>query len=117
VKQLISCLLVLMLTAPVHARELTAAEQAGKIKLGDKIEVTLQTHEVLKGRKGPSSNTGFSLEPAKDGNGTARAMEFQDIQRVRRAGMSTAEKVVIISAVALAGLVLGVYLAAKASGC
>lgn len=108
---------MVILALPVHARELTVEEQAGKIKLGDKIEVTLQTKEVLKGRRGASSNTGFSLEPEKQGQGTARAIEFQDVTRVRRTGMNTAEKVAIISVVAVAALAASIYFWAKASGC
>ncbi|HXP84936.1 MAG TPA: hypothetical protein VN841_09460 [Bryobacteraceae bacterium] len=116
-RKLIGGLLVLMLAMPVHARELTVVEQAGKIKLGAKMEVTLQTNEVLTGRMGPLSSTGFSLEPVKAGQGTARAMEFQDVKRVRRTGMNTAEKVAIISVAAVGALALSVYLWAKASGC
>ena len=68
----LACLLILTLSCPAFAKELTPAEQAGKIKLGAKIEVTLQSNEVLKGRRGPFSNTGFSVEPMKDGVGMAR---------------------------------------------
>jgi len=106
-----------MLAVPVHARELTVPEQAGKIKLGGKVEVTLHTGQVLKGRRGPFSNTGFSLEPVNQGQGVARALEFQDIQRVRPPGMNTAEKVAIISVAALGAVVLSVYIWLKVSGC
>ena len=116
-KALISLVLVLLLALPVQARELTVAEQAQKIKLGNKVEVTLQTNEVLKGRMGALSNTGFSLEPVKQGQGASRVMEFQDVKRVHRTGLNTAEKVAIISVVAVAALAASLYFWAKASGC
>lgn len=116
-KALISCILILLLAAPGYARELTPTEQAGKIKLGAKIEVTLQSNEVLEGRLGPLTNTGFSVEPMKSGAGTARTLEFQDVKRVRQTGMNTAEKVAIISVAAVGALALGVYIWLKATGC
>lgn len=76
-KNLICCLLVSLLLAPLEARDLTVAEQAGKIKLGAKVEVTLQSDEVLTGRRGAFSTAGFSLEPAKAGAGAARPLEFK----------------------------------------
>jgi hypothetical protein len=115
--KLIGCLLVLTLAVPVHARQLTVEEQATMIERGAKIQVTLQTDEVLTGRRGPLSNTGFSLEPVKAGQGTVRDVEFQDIKRVHQMGMNTAAKVAIISVAAVAALALSVYLWAKASGC
>jgi hypothetical protein len=115
--KLIGCLLILTLAVPVHARQLSVAEQAAKIERGAKMEVTLQTNQVLTGRRGPLSDSGFSLEPVKEGQGTVRAMEFQDIKRVRQMGMNTAAKIAIISVAAVAALALSVYLWAKASGC
>ena len=113
----IGCLLILTLAFPAFAREQTPREQAGKIKLGAKIEVTLQSNEVIKGRRGPLTTTGFSVEPMKDGLGAARAVEFDDLKRVRQTGMNTAEKALIITGAALGAVALGVYLWAKANGC
>jgi hypothetical protein len=94
VKPLLTALITVLLVAPAQARDITIQEQAGKIQLGRKIEVTLATSEVLRRRRGPFSSTGFSLEPIlepiKDGVGTARAIEFTDVKRVRRTGLNTA---------------------------
>ncbi len=116
-KQLLTALIIVLLISPVQARQLTILEQAGKIQLGRKIEVILATSEVLKGRRGAFSSTGFSLEPLKDGVGTARAMEFTEVQRIRRTGLNTAEKVAIISVAAIGAVALGVYIWIKATGC
>ena len=109
--------LAVLLALPVQARQQSPQEQASKIKLGDKVEVTLQSDEVLKGRRGPSTATGFSLEPLKDGAAPARSLEFQDVKRISRTGLNTPEKVAIIAGVAIAGLALTIFLWAKASGC
>ena len=116
-KQLLTALIIVLVVAPAQARDLTIQEQAGKIKLGGKVEVTLASREVLKGRRGAFSGSGFSLEPMKDGVGTARAIEFTDVQRIRRTGLNTAEKVAIISVAAIGAVALGVYIWIKATGC
>lgn len=93
-KKLIRALVVLLLAVPVQG-------PAGKIKLGGRIEPTPSSSEVLKGRRGPFSSTGFSLEPMNDGVGAARAIKFTVGKRVRRTGLNTVEKVAIISVAAI----------------
>jgi hypothetical protein len=111
------CALVWILAMPLQGRELTVQQQAQKVQIGQKIEVTLQSNETLKGRRGTLSGTGFSLEPLKADQGTARTLEFQEVKRVRRTGLNTIEKVAIISAIAIGALAVTVYALAKASGC
>ena len=112
----VACVLILILAVPAHARVETAQEQAGKIKLGAKIEVTLQSNEVIKGRRGPMSPTGFSIEPLKEGAGAAaRAVEFNDVKQVRQTGLNTTEKALIITGVAVAAAVVTVVIWIKAN--
>lgn len=69
-RQTVAWLLVSLFAIPADARPGSIREQTGKIKTGTKIEVALNSGEVLKGRMGVIMATGFVVEPA---NGSKRA--------------------------------------------
>ena len=57
-----------------------------KIKPGAKVEVTLKSGEILKGRMGASSNERFTLEPMDGGSAARRAIAYNQVANIRATG-------------------------------
>jgi hypothetical protein len=72
-----------LLAVPALGSEPTPEEQVHRIKTGKEIEVTLTTGELLRGRMGTVSSTGFVIAPMKSHQGTSRTVAFSEVQLVR----------------------------------
>jgi hypothetical protein len=77
---------------PAQAAESTVMEQVAKLGLGRKVKVELKNGEVSKGRLGSATADQFMLEPRTAGQGTARAVRFDDARAVKADGLTTGKK-------------------------
>ncbi len=91
-------LVALCLPASVQG-QVDVAAQAHKIKTGRKVEVTLKSGEILKGRIGANSKEGFTLEPMKVGKGAPRAISYDQLTNIRATDLSTRDKWIIFAVV------------------
>ena len=87
----------LCLPSPVHAQGDVAAK-VHSIKTDHKVEVTLKSGEILKGRMGASSNERFTLEPMK-AKGVRRAIAYNQVKSIRATGLSKRDKWIIFAVI------------------
>jgi hypothetical protein len=87
----------LCLPSPIHAHSDVAAK-VHKIKTGHKMEVTLKSGEILRGRMGASSNERFTLEPM-NAKGARRAIAYNQVQNIRATGLSKRDKWIIFAVI------------------
>ena len=114
-RQLTAWSFVLILTLPAFGRDRTPQEEVRRIKAGAPIEVSLVSGELLRGRMGGVSNTGFAMEPVKVDQGKSRTVEYTEVRRIRGTRHTT-RNVVVISLVTVGVTAGGLVSLLKASG-
>ena len=89
--------IALYLPSPAHPQGDVAAK-VHSIKTNHKVEVTLKSGGILKGRMGASSNERFTLEPM-NARGARRAIAYTQVQNIRATGLSRRDKWVIFAVI------------------
>ena len=117
-KYLTTWVLVLLLAIPMLGRERTPAEQAVQIRPGTELEVTLSSGELLRGRMGTASSTGFVLLPMKSDQGIGRTVVFAEVTVIHtpKHAWSKIRKAILISFVAEAAVIGVILIFLSASG-
>ena len=117
-KYLATWVLVLLLAIPVLGRERTPAEQALQIRRGTELEVALSSGELLRGRMGTVSSTGFVVLPMKSDQGISRTVAFTEVTAIHtpKHAWRKIRKTVLITFVAEAAVIGVVLIFLSASG-
>jgi hypothetical protein len=85
-------------------------QEVGRIQgAGTLVEVKFlqKDREKLTGRLGSVTETGFEIQPGKDGQGVAQTISFSEVKSVKqKTGMHPAAKAGLITGVIVGGLAL-----------
>jgi hypothetical protein len=106
----LNCVLITILAIgaiSASAAELTVAEQVGKLKVGRKIKVELNSGETLQGRMGSATADQFALESRSKAQGTARVVRFNEARSVKPDGLTAGQKWAIFGVVWIAVSIVG----------
>ncbi len=100
---------IAMLPVAAAPPQPTPAQQVAALKADQKIKVTLLGGETLKGRLGPVTANSFTLAPS-DAKASPRDLGFDEVQSVRRDGLTRLQKWAIAGGVWGALTLIGSFL-------
>ena len=106
----IVCVPLLVTLAPAQNLEPSIQQQMLRFQAGNKLEVQLRTGQKLKGTLLSTGEKSFELQPEKQDavarSKSATTVAYQDVQSVKKSGMSGLKKKVLITGI-IVGAIFG----------
>jgi hypothetical protein len=107
IRQTIALILTLIIALPLASGQQSVASQITAIPTGARMEVRLNNRDLMRGTRGPSSTTGFTLVDARNGQ---RQIAFDDVASVKQLKSHTTRNILIVAGIGVAALAITVAL-------